>query len=151
MEILMKKMVNVSRRRSAFTLIELLVVILILAILAALIVPRVVGRTSDAKRAKAASDIASLGKALSQFRLDCDRYPTTEEGLDALRTQPGEVRGWRGPYIEKAIPPDPWGNPYIYEYPGSTDDSYFLISYGADGAPGGEGDNADVGEEEDLG
>lgn len=138
-----------SRRRSAFTLIELLVVILILAILAALIVPRVVGRTDDAKRAKAASDIASLGKALSQFRLDCGRYPTAEEGLEALLAQPGEVTGWRGPYIERAVPPDPWGNPYVYEFPGRTEDSYLLVSYGQDGAPGGEGNNADVGD--DLG
>ncbi len=144
----MIRLSQAKTRRSAFTLIELLVVILILAILAALIVPRVVGRTDDAKRAKAASDISSLGKALSQFRLDCDRYPTTEEGLEALRTQPGEVRGWRGPYIEKAVPPDPWGGEYVYEFPGSTDDSYFLVSYGADGAPGGEGNNADVGDDE---
>ncbi|MCC7434960.1 MAG: type II secretion system major pseudopilin GspG [Methanoregulaceae archaeon] len=148
----MKQRTVFMRRRSAFTLIELLVVILILAILAALIVPRVVGRTSDAKRAKAASDIAALTNALNNFRLDCDRFPTSEEGLDALRTQPGDVTGWRGPYIEKAIPPDPWQNPYVYEYPGSTgDDSFFLISYGSDGAPGGEGDAADVGNDEELG
>lgn len=137
------------RRRRAFTLIELLVVILILAILAALIVPRVISRTSDAKRAKAASDIAVLTSALSQFRLDCDRFPTTEEGLEALRIQPAEVNGWRGPYIEKPIPPDPWGNAYVYEYPGAGgDDTFIIASYGADGAPGGEGDAADVGVDE---
>jgi general secretion pathway protein G len=139
-----------QRRRSrGFTLIELLVVILILAILAALIVPRVINRTGDAKRAKAASDIAVLTSALNQFRLDCDRFPTTEEGLDALRVQPGDVTGWRGAYLEKAIPPDPWGNPYVYEYPGpGGDDTFTVVSYGADGAPGGEGDASDIGAEE---
>lgn len=137
--------------RRGFTLIELLVVILILAILAALIVPRVVNRTGDAKLAKARSDIAALTTALNNFRLDCDRYPSTEEGLDALRNQPGEVRGWRGPYLEKALPTDPWQNDYVYEYPGARgDDSYTLFSYGADGAPGGEGEAADIGNEEDI-
>lgn len=140
---------NAGKR--GFTLIELLVVILILAILAALIVPRVVNRTSDAKRARALSDIANLSTALNGFRLDCDRYPSTEEGLQSLRTQPGEVTGWRGPYLEKAIPLDPWGNEYVYEYPGTTgDDTFTLVSYGADGAPGGEGDAYDIGADEEY-
>lgn len=140
-----------SSRRKGFTLIELLVVILILAILAALIVPRVVNRTGDAKRAKAAQDVASLMSALNNFRLDCDRYPSTEEGLDALLTEPSDVRGWRGPYLQKALPPDPWGSAYVYEYPGSNgDDSFTLMSYGADGAPGGEGDNSDIGSDEPV-
>lgn len=140
-----------KHRNKAFTLIELLVVILIIAILAALIVPRVVNRTSDAKRAKALSDIAALTTALNAFRLDCDRFPSTEEGLDALRNQPGDVRGWRGPYLEKPITTDPWENAYVYEYPGPRgDDSYTLLSYGADGAPGGEGDATDIGSEVDA-
>ncbi|HMS55165.1 MAG TPA: type II secretion system major pseudopilin GspG [Fimbriimonadaceae bacterium] len=139
-----------TQRRRGFTLIELLVVILILAILAALIVPRVVNRTSDAKRARALSDIATLTTALNSFRLDCDRFPSTEEGLQSLRTQPGEVTGWRGPYLEKAIPPDPWGNEYAYEYPGTGgDDTFTLMSFGSDGAPGGEGDATDIGGEEE--
>lgn len=146
----MRHSINRTTRRG-FTLIELLVVILILSILAALIVPRVINRTSDAKLAKARSDIASLSTALNSFRYDCDRYPTTEEGLDALRNQPGEVRGWRGPYLEKALPADPWQNDYVYEYPGSRgDDTYTLFSYGEDGAPGGEGNAADIGNEEDI-
>lgn len=133
------------RNRRGFTLIELLVVILILAILAALVVPRVIGRTDDAKRAKAASDIAAMSQLLQQFRLDTSRYPTTEEGLDALRTAPADVDGWRGPYADKAIPNDPWGFPYVYEYPGPDgDDSFVLESYGSDGQPGGEGNAADI-------
>jgi general secretion pathway protein G len=132
-------------RRRGFTLIELIVVILILAILAALIVPRVTGRTDDAKRAKAASDITALGNALNTFRLDIGRYPTTEEGLQSLRQQPNDADGWKGPYLQKPIPPDPWGNEYIYEYPGSGgDDSYALSSYGQDGAPGGDGNASDI-------
>jgi general secretion pathway protein G len=138
------------RKRRGFTLIELLVVILILAILAALIVPRVIGRTSDAKRAKAASDISTLSGLLQTFRLDTDRFPTTEEGLQALRTQPSDVQNWKGPYTTKAIPTDPWGNPYQYEYPGpGGDDTFVLRSLGADGAPGGEGDAMDITEGEE--
>ena len=99
----MKIMRNLRSRR-AFTLIELLVVILILAILAALIVPRVVGRTGDAKRAKAATDISTLTGMLQQYRVDCDQYPSTEDGLMALRQQPSNVNGWRGPYSQKELP-----------------------------------------------
>ncbi len=133
-----------SRRKGAFTLIELLVVILILAILASLIVPRVVGRTDDAKRAKAATDISQLSNLLQQFRMDNDRFPSTEEGLDALRTAPADASNWRGPYSTKAIPLDPWGSPYEYEL--INDDEYAIVSYGADGVPGGEGNNADISE-----
>jgi general secretion pathway protein G len=139
----MKQKKNLFARR-AFTLIELLVVILILAILAALIVPRVVGRTGDAKRAKAASDIATLSSLLSQYRLDTDAFPTTEDGLYALRVQPADAQNWRGPYTSKDIPPDPWGNEYVYESPGPNGEDFLIISYGSDGAPGGEGEAADI-------
>jgi len=132
-------------RKRGFTLIELMVVILILAILAALIVPRVVGRQDEAKRSKAASDIASLSSLLQQFRLDCDRYPTSEEGLDALRNPPPDVNNWKGPYSTKPIPTDPWGNDYVYEYPGMDgEDSFVILSFGADGQEGGEGNAMDI-------
>ena len=134
-----RKKLIINRSASAFTLIELMVVILILAILAALIMPRVIGRQEDAKRTKAASDIATLSNLLQTFKLDCDRFPTTEEGLQALRSAPADVNNWRGPYSTKSIPTDPWGNEYIYEYPGpGGEDTFVLLSYGSDGAEGGE-------------
>lgn len=133
------------RKIRAFTLIELMVVILILAILAALIVPNVLGRTGQAKVAKAKADLATLRDAINQFRIDCDRYPTTQEGFDALRHQPSGATGWRGPYLQRDIPADPWNNPYIYSTPGlNGQDGYIVESQGADGAPGGDGDNADI-------
>ncbi len=136
--------IRLSKRRRAFTLIEMLVVVLILAILAALIVPRVVNRTGDAKRAKAASDIATLSSLLQQYRIDNDAFPSTEQGLSALRVQPTDATNWRGPYTSKDISADPWGNEYVYESPGGGGEDYLIISYGADGAPGGEGDAADL-------
>jgi general secretion pathway protein G len=132
------------RRNGAFTLIELLVVILILAILAALIVPRVVGRTSDAKRAKAASDIATLSSLLQQYRIDNDKYPTSEDGLQSLRVQPSDAPNWKGPYTSKDIPTDPWGNEYIFEAPGPNGEDFLIESYGSDGAPGGDGEASDI-------
>lgn len=135
--------------RRGFTLIELLVVILILAILAAMIVPRIVSRTSEAKQSKALADLANLSKMIDTFRLDVGRYPTTEEGLNALREQPSDAQGWKGPYTAKPIPMDPWQVEYIYEYPGSSgDESFLLMSLGSDGAEGGEGEASDIIESE---
>jgi general secretion pathway protein G len=137
---LSNKLQNRARRGwlRAFTLIELMVVILILAILAALIVPKVVGRQDQAKIGAAKADEATLAGELNQFRLDCDRYPTTEEGLNALRTPPSDLQAkWKGPYIEKDVPNDPWTNPYQYQCPGDNGPNSFKItSYGADGQPG---------------
>lgn len=133
-----------SNKKRGFTLIELMVVILILAILAALIVPRVMGRTGQAKVAKAKSDIATLYSSVQQFHLDTDRYPTQEEGLQALRTAPSDVKNWHGPYLERAISNDPWGNPYVYAYPGANGDQPTITSYGSDGQPGGTDDAADL-------
>jgi general secretion pathway protein G len=137
-------MINMRTNKKGFTLIELLVVILILAILAALIVPRVIGRTGDAKTAKAKSDIATLSGLVQQFHLDVGRFPSNEEGLDALRMQPSDAPGWKR-LLDKEVPADPWLRPYVYEYPGlDGDDSFLIYTYGADGAPGGEGENADI-------
>jgi general secretion pathway protein G len=135
---------NNNRSRRAFTLIEMLVVILILAILASLIIPRLISRTDDAKIAKAKSDIATLSSCLQAYRLDNDKYPTTEEGLVALRSAPSDAPHWKGPYIDKDIPNDPWGNPYVYQSPGPSGQDYLITSYGSDGQPGGEGNAADI-------
>jgi general secretion pathway protein G len=136
---------NGSKR--AFTLIELVVVILILAILAAMIVPKIVTRTGDAKRARALQDIAVLGSALDQFHIDNDRYPSTQEGLSALSTAPADAPNWRGPYLKKSVGSDPWGNDYDYQL--VDEKSYSLKSYGSDLAPGGEGDAEDISENDE--
>lgn len=121
-----------SKRTKAFTLIELMVVILIIAILAAMIVPRIITRSEDAKDAKAVSDLRTISKMLSTLRLDTGNYPTAEQGLEALRSS--DAPGWKGPYIENDLPLDPWGNEYIYEFPGPDgDDSFYLHSAGRDG------------------
>ena len=133
------------RSRRAFTLIELMVVILILAILAALVVPKVLSRTGDAKLSAAKSDLSALAGAGQQFQLDARRLPTTEEGLQALRVEPSGVQAWRGPYLNKDIPTDPWGNDYEYQTPGTAGrDSFVIRSFGSDGAEGGDGDAADI-------
>ena len=138
--------VSRDRRRRGFTLIELLVVILILAILAAMIVPRIVGRAGDAKVSAAKSDLAALNGLLETFFLDVGRYPTTEEGLYALREEPADSEGWRGPYTTKDFSEDPWNYEYIYENDG---DLIFLASYGKDGVLEGEGENEDIIERDD--
>jgi general secretion pathway protein G len=130
-------------------LIELMVVILILAILAALIVPRVIGRTGQAKVAAAQSDIAAMRGYMQQFRLDTGRFPSNDEGLQALIVQPSDVTGWKGPYSDKGIPKDPWGFDYVYEYPGADGDpnSFTIMSLGSDGAPGGTDEAMDIGDD----
>lgn len=130
------------KNRQGFTLIELLVVMVILGLLAALVGPRLFGHVGAANQKAAKTQIEMLGQGLDAFRLDVGRYPTTSEGLNALVTNPG-VEGWNGPYLKKGLPNDPWKRPYVYESPGQHGD-YDLVSYGADGAPGGEGENKDV-------
>jgi general secretion pathway protein G len=124
-------------------LIELLVVVIILGLLAALVGPRLLGRVGQSKQAAARVQVELLGAALDQFKLDAGRYPTTQEGLQALQVNPGNVTGWEGPYLKKDVPRDPWGNPYQYKSPGDHGE-YDLFTYGADQAPGGESENADV-------
>jgi len=128
---------------AGFSLIELLVVMVIIGLLAALVAPRFIRQEEKAKLKAARAQIELLGTALDTFRLDVGRYPTSQEGLEALRRQPGGVERWDGPYLKKEVPMDPWGKPYVYRSPGDHG-AYDLLSYGADGAPGGEGDNHDV-------
>ncbi|MBC7414968.1 MAG: type II secretion system major pseudopilin GspG [Herminiimonas sp.] len=130
-----------------FTLIEIMVVVVIMGILAALVVPKLMGRTDDARIVAARQDIATVMQALKLYRLDNQRYPTTEQGLQALMTKPGAgpaSDGWKaGGYIDK-LPKDPWGNPYQYLSPGIKGE-IDVFSYGADGQPGGTGNDADIG------
>lgn len=130
-----------SRRVRGFTLIELLVVLAILTLLAGLVGPRVLGQLGGAKSKTAAVQIADLDKSLELFKLDVGRYPTTEEGLDALVKKSATANSWNGPYLKGGVPTDPWGHPYKYANAGGKIE---ILSLGADGAPGGEGENADI-------
>ena len=141
--------VPVTRWRAAlrrgFTLIELLVVLVIIGVLAALVVPNVLDRTDDARVTAARTDIGNLMQALKLYKLDNQRYPSAEQGLEALVRKPttGTVpANWR-PYLDK-LPADPWGQPYQYANPGVKGE-IDVFSYGADGQPGGEAKNADIG------
>jgi general secretion pathway protein G len=125
-----------------FTLIELLVVMVILAMLAAIVGPKLFTKVGKGKQSAAKTQIEMLGQALDSYRLDVGQYPNTSQGLNAFETNPG-VEGWDGPYLKKKLPIDPWGKPYQYQSPGTHGD-YDLFSYGADGAPGGEGENKDI-------
>ena len=142
---------EVNRRRSApgargFTLIEIMVVVIIIGLLAAFIVPRVMNQVDNAKVTKAKADIQALESALTMYRMDNSRYPTTDAGLQALVQKPTDpaIKNWKGPYLDH-ISKDPWGNAYQYAYPGTHGKEYDLFSMGADGQPGGDGLDADIG------
>ena len=136
-------------QQKGFTLIEIMVVIIILRLLAGLVLPRFLGQEEKAKREVAKTQIRSLENALDAYKLDNGFYPTTDQGLDALIKKPeiGRIPNkWReGGYLKPArIPKDPWGHDYVYVSPGSENREYEIVSYGADGESGGEGDNADI-------
>jgi general secretion pathway protein G len=134
--------------RRGFTLIELLVVIIVLGLLATLVGPRILGRITEAKSATARTQLSLLETALDSYKLDVGSYPTSEQGLDALEKAPTREPvpiSWRGPYLRRDLPNDPWGRPYIYKSPGEHNPTSFDIStLGRDGQPGGEGEDADV-------
>jgi general secretion pathway protein G len=136
------------RYEDGFTLIEVLVVIAVISVLAALVAPNVFGHLGTAKDAAARSQIEMLSAALDAYRMDNGKYPTSDQGLGALVEAPSNgIRpsNWRGPYLRKGVPSDPWQNPYIYRAPGEQSRSGFdLLSYGSDGKPGGTGDAADI-------
>ena len=133
--------VSARRRSGGFTLIELLVVLAILTLLAGLVGPRVLGQLGGAKSKTAAVQIADLEKSLELFKLDVGRFPSTEEGLQALSAKPATANGWNGPYIKGGVPNDPWGKPYKYA---TVAAGIEIMTLGADGAAGGDGENADV-------
>jgi general secretion pathway protein G len=132
-----------DRREAGFTLIELMIVLFILGLLAALVAPRLMGRVGKAKQKTAQAQIQLLATTLDLFHLDVGRYPTDEEGLKVLRDKPDNVPAWGGPYLDKAVPKDPWGRDYIYKCPGDHG-PYDLYTFGAAGLPGGDGENAAI-------
>lgn len=127
-----------------FTLLELLVVMVIIGLLAGYVAPRYFAQVGKSETKIARAQIDAFEKALEAYRLDVGRYPTSEQGLDALMKQPPGLAKWQGPYLKKAVPPDPWGKPYFYKHPGEHGD-YDIYSYGRDGKAGGQGDDGDVG------
>ena len=136
-----------NRRKSlqaGITLIEMLVVVTIIALFAAVVAPRMLKRTDTARVTAARVQINSFMTAIGAYKLDTGTFPTTEMGLAALRDRPANVNGWNGPYLQAEIPMDPWGRAFVYKYPGDHGDEPDLISYGADGQPGGESINADI-------
>lgn len=133
----------VKRLHHGFTLLELLVVMVIIGLLAAYVGPRYFAQLGKSEQGAAKAQIEALAKALDAYRLDTGYYPSTDLGLNALVIKPGNQPKWQGPYLQKAVPPDPWGRPYIYRSPGTAGD-FDLLSYGKDGQVGGDADNADV-------
>lgn len=142
----MPRPVSQRRRRSqaGLTLIEMLVVVTIIAVFAAVVGPRVLQRADVAKKTAVRQQINSFNTALGAYKLDTSMFPTNEQGLKALREKPEGVNGWQGPYLPQDIPTDPWNRPYVYKYPGEHGDEPDIISYGADGQPGGTDMNEDI-------
>jgi len=133
-----------NRREAGVTLIEMMVVVTIIALFAALVLPRMMGTAEKARVTAARAQINAYTTALGAYKLDTGVFPTTEQGLQALRTKPDGVENWQGPYLQKDVGSDPWGTPYVYRYPGEHGDEPDLISYGADKQSGGDGYNADI-------
>lgn len=135
---------NRRRRQSGVTLIEMMVVVTIIALFSALVLPKMFKRADAARQTAARAQINGFMTALGAYKLDTSTFPTTEQGLAALRTVPAGVPLWKGPYLPQEVPMDPWGRAYLYKYPGENGDEPDIISLGADGTPGGEDINADI-------
>jgi|SRR5690554_180486 len=131
------------KNNKGFTMMELLIVLVIIGLLAALVGPTLYKRISPAKASVASAQIENFMSALDSFFIDTGQFPTTQQGLQALRTAPAGISNWNGPYLKKDIPLDPWGNAYVYKSPGRNG-GYEILSYGQDGAPGGVGDAKDI-------
>lgn len=135
---------NRRRTQAGVTLIEMLVVVTIIALFAALVIPRMLGQGDKARRVATHAQINGFQTALGAYKLDTGAFPTTEQGLQALRVRPEGVTQWSGPYLPQDVPLDPWGHPYLYKYPGEHGDEPDIVSLGGDGLPGGDGNNADI-------
>lgn len=137
---------RLGRRRSqrGLTLIEMIVVVTIIALFSALVLPRFLGQADKARMTAAKTQINGFMTALGAYKLDTGTFPSTEMGLAALRAQPPNMPMWQGPYLPKEVPKDPWGRDYAYRYPGEHGDEPDIVSFGADGQPGGDGINADI-------
>ena len=136
-----------KKKEKGFSLIELLIVMVIMGLLAALVGPRMFGKVGKSKQNAARSQMALFETALDTYRLDVGKYPSTEQGLQALRTKPSDEEKWDGPYLPKSVPKDPWGHPYIYR---RTDNGEVeMISLGANGTEGGEGEDKDISSREE--
>src|SRR5579885_3914223 len=133
-----------SRLEAGVTLIEMLVVVTIIALFAALVLPKMMGQADKARKTAARAQINAYMTALGSYKLDTGTFPTTEQGLQALRVKPEGVERWDGPYLPQEIPLDPWGHPYVYKFPGDHGDEPDIVSYGNDGRPGGDGEDADI-------
>jgi general secretion pathway protein G len=129
---------------TGFTLLELLVVMVIIGLLAGYVAPRYFTQVGKSEVKVAKAQIDALEKALETYRLDVGRYPSSEQSLASLMVAPSGVTKWQGPYLKKALPPDPWGKPYFYKQPGDHGD-FDIYSYGRDGKPGGQNEDADIG------
>jgi general secretion pathway protein G len=141
-------MVSSRRLAGGFTLLEMLVVLVIIGLLVGLVGPRLFTKVDQSKVATAQTQVKLLRGAVENIRLDIGRYPTADEGLSLLMKAPSDAAlaaRWRGPYLDDALPADPWGNPYQYAIPGAGDQPFALYSFGSDGKPGGEGDARDIG------
>lgn len=138
------KMENRRRRQRGVTLIEMMVVVTIIALFSALVLPKMFRRADAARQTAARAQINGFLTALGAYKLDTSTFPTTEQGLGALRVAPAGVPLWKGPYLPQEVPLDPWGRPYVYKYPGEHGDEPDIVSLGADGTPGGEEINADI-------
>ncbi len=131
------------RTQHGFTLLELLVVLVVLGLLAGIVAPRYFSQLGRSEAKVARAQIEGLSKALDLYRLEIGRYPSSEQGLQALVSAPSDEARWSGPYLQKKVPDDPWGHAYLYRYPGENGE-YDLFSLGKDGQPGGDGENAEI-------
>lgn len=140
----MKDMKRRKNGQAGVTLIEMLVVMTIIALFVALVAPNILKHSDTARITSARTQIHNFETALGAYKLDTGTFPTTEQGLQALRAKPGDLNQWAGPYMPQDIPKDPWGHEYVYRYPGEHGDEPDILCYGADGSPGGDGLNADI-------